>query len=439
MYEKSEKGMIQQEELRNYAFDDARLDGVSDQFQHFNNRLKHLAQVVNQNDVEETVNSFRLWADRYEQKIEQMGMNILDPELERRRLENNMQIHLNNVENQLSDKIRQKQKEMSGWQKRFGESLQTHLAEPEKKNVVWLAGIVLILLAVESIANSRFFAETSDLGLLGGTLAAITVSFGNVFVPLILAFFAHRWFYKPDFFKNVGIGIIVLFFLWVFGFNYLVAEYREELILEVGRNPSTLDYVLLFALGVIVGVISFWKMWTHYDPYQEARKCMNDLKEMRDNFSRTALQPLTRTRQQYDDQLSDMTVAPKEIVRILDDTRIYYSAASDNAIRDANKIISIYYGYYCIRKVDPDPPRPAVLTQDNAAQFGVGISIADWNLFETRNVRFNRFIDEDVKKWAEKIKEILHMIETIIERFMEPVLDILNELAPAPMTGVKAT
>ena len=108
MYEKSEKGMIQQEELRNYAFDDARLDGVSDQFQHFNNRLKHLAQVVNQNDVEETVNSFRLWADRYEQKIEQMGRNILDPELERRRLENNMQIHLNNVENQLSDKIRQK-------------------------------------------------------------------------------------------------------------------------------------------------------------------------------------------------------------------------------------------------------------------------------------------------------------------------------------------
>ena len=434
--EKRDKGMIQEDLIKNYAFDDARLDGVDDQFQHFNNRLKLLAQVVNQNDVEESVGDFREWADRYEQKIEQMGRKVPDSELERRRLESGMQLHLQNVENQLFDKIRQKQKEMSGWQNRFGESLQTHLAEPENKNVVWLAGLILILLAVESIANSRFFAETSDLGLLGGTLAAITVSFGNVFVPLILAFFAHRWFYRPDFFKNVGIGIIALFFVWVFGFNYLVAEYREELLLVVGRSPNTLDYVLLFALGVIVGVISFWKMWTYYDPYQHARKCMNDLKEMRDNFSRTALEPLTQTRQQYDDQLSDMTVAPNEIIRVLDDTRIHYTAASDKAIRDANNVINIYYGFYCIRKVDPDPPRPVVITQDNAVQFGVGISAADQELFESRRTRFSRFIDEDVPRWTEKIKEILHMIETLIERFMEPVLDILNDLAPAPMTVV---
>ena len=250
--------------------------------------------MVNEENVEKTVDEFRNWADRTEQKIEEKEQNIPDPQREAKRLETEMQLHFNKVESRLSNKILQQQKEMSRWQQRFGEALQTHLSEPEKKNSVWLSGIILILLAVESIANSRFFAETSDFGLLGGTLAAITVSFGNVFVPLTLAFFAHRWFYRPNVFRNVGIGMIVLFFVWVVGFNYLVAEYREGLLLQVGKSLNALDYVLLFSLGVIVGVISFWKMWTFHDPYYEARKCANNLKETMDNFCDTALEPLTR-------------------------------------------------------------------------------------------------------------------------------------------------
>ena len=350
-----------------------------------------------------------------------------------------MQLHLHNVENQLSDKIRHKQHEVSRWQQRFGESLQTHLIEPAKKNVVWLGGLILILLAVESIANSRFFAETSDLGLLGGTLAAITVSFGNVFVPLILAYFAHRWFYKPDILKSVGIVIIVLFFVWVIGFNYLVAEYREDMLMEVGRTTSTLDYVLLFALGMIVGIISFWKMWTHYDPYHEARKCMNDLKQMKDTFSHTALEPLTKKQKVYNKQLSDMGATPNEIDRRLGETRVQFSAANDEVIKRANEVIDIYYRNYCIRKIGPDPVRPPAISRDNAAQFSIGISPADWELFEMKSRRYRQFVDQDVPNCMERIRELLHMIASLVEKFIEPILDILNDLAPPPLEGIRAS
>ena len=439
MHMQQRSDYVNEDYLKKCAYDDARLDGHGDQFQHFNNRLKNLARFVDHTPVEQTIGRFQEWTDKVALTIDQIGNDIPDSELERRRLEAEMQLHLQNVERQLSDKVRHKQQEMSSWQQRFGDSLQTHLVEPPKKNVVWLAGLILILLAVESIANSRFFAETSDLGLLGGTLAAITVSFGNVFVPLILAFFAHRWFYKPDFIKNIGIGIILLFFVWVIGFNYLVAEYREDLLLEVERSTSTLDYVLLFALGMIVGVLSFWKMWTHYDPYHEARKCMNDLKQLRDNFSHSALEPLTRKQQQFNKQLSHVAAIPNEIDRNLQETRVHYSAANDKAIKLANDVIDIYYRHYCVRKVDPDPVRPPAVSPDNAAQFSVGVSPADWELFEIRNLRFRKFIDQDVPNFNEKIREILHMIASLVAKFIEPVLDILNNLAPAPLGSLKAS
>ena len=430
---------IEEEDLKRYAVEDAILDGTDDQFQHFNNRLKYLVQMVNEKDVEKTVDEFRNWADKTEQKIEDWEKNIPNPQREATQLETEMQMHLNKVENQLSHKIRQQQKEMSRWQQRFGESLQTHVSEPEKKNIVWLSGIILILLAVESIANSRFFAETSDLGLLGGTLAAITVSFGNVFVPLILAFFAHRWFYRPNVFRNVGIGMIVLFFVWVVGFNYLVAEYREGLLLQVGKSLNTLDYVLLFSLGVIVGVISFWKMWTFHDPYYEARKCANNLKETMDNFCDTALEPLTRRHKQYGDQTSEINAGKRGINTRLENTSIDFDAVHAKAIQDANSVIAIYYRHYCIRKVDPDPPYPDVITPDNASQFGVGVQATHRNLFESRKTRFNKFIHEEMPIWIEKLEDVFHKIENLIKRFRETILNMLNELNLASKSGVNST
>ena len=92
---------------------------------------------------------------------------------------------------------------------------------------------------------------------------------------------------------------------------------------------------------------------------------------------------------------------------MLDDTRIDFHAVGDKAILEANNVFAIYYGHYCIRKVDPDPVRPIPISVDNAAQFGVGVPAADWALFENRKARFDRFIGEDVQGLIDKLKKVL--------------------------------
>ena len=186
-------------------------------------------------------------------------------------------------------------------------------------------------------------------------------------------------------------------------------------------------------------MISFWKMWTFHDPYYEARKCANNLKETMDNFCDTALEPLTRRHKQYGDQTSDINAGKRGINTRLENTSIDFDAVHAKAIQDANSVIAIYYRHYCIRKVDPDPPYPDVITPDNASQFGVGVQETHRNLFESRKTRFNKFIHEEMPIWIEKLEDVFHKIENLIKRFRETILNMLNELNLASKSGVNST
>ena len=129
----------------------------------------------------------------------------------------------------------------------------------------------------------------------------------------------------------------------------------------------------------------------------------------------------------------------REIDTRLENTKIDFDAVHDKAIKDANNAIAIYYRYYCIRKVDPDPPYPVVITPANVSQFSIGVQAADWSLFDNRKARFNKFMSKDVPVWIKRLETILHTIEDLIKRFRETIFNMLNELTLASKSGVKST
>ena len=151
-----------------------------------------------------------------------------------------------------------------------------------------LAGLVL----VEGLANAYFFSTGSDLGLLGGWLQAITVSFTNVIASFFLiGYLSMRhlmnpqktWFFIP---AAIGLPIGIAFIVIL---NLAAAHYRDLLELNaatlamgdsgvtgqllaplpaVFENPfglQTLEAYLLLTLGLTFAAIAAFKGRTFDD------------------------------------------------------------------------------------------------------------------------------------------------------------------------------
>ena len=151
-----------------------------------------------------------------------------------------------------------------------------------------LAGIVL----VEGLANAYFFSKGSDLGLLGGWLQAITVSFTNVIAAFfIIGFIGLRHLSNPHRPLNrvlAGIGITVTAMALI-ALNLTAAHYRDLLefnadalamvsagqaaplmlpvqdMLTNGFNIQTLEALLLLILGTTFAAIAAFKGRTFDD------------------------------------------------------------------------------------------------------------------------------------------------------------------------------
>ncbi|WP_421858047.1 hypothetical protein [Oceanicaulis sp.] len=151
-----------------------------------------------------------------------------------------------------------------------------------------LAGMVL----VEGLINAYFFSKSSDLGLLGGWIQAITVAFTNVITAFFLiGFLGLRLLQNPDrpfSFAAAIIGTPLALGFVVF-LNYTAALYRD--LLEVnaatlalgdlaeptgailapvssamaGTGIQTLEGLLLFGLGVTFAAIAAFKGATFDD------------------------------------------------------------------------------------------------------------------------------------------------------------------------------
>lgn len=152
--------------------------------------------------------------------------------------------------------------------------------------------ILATLILFEGLANAYFFSKGSDLGLLGGWLQAITVSFTNVIAAFFLVGFIglrhmsnrHKPILAATAAAGVGLAVAALLML-----NLTASHFRDLLelnaatlalggaeatgivltpVTEARANPfgiQTLEALLLFVLGCTFAAIAAYKGRTFDD------------------------------------------------------------------------------------------------------------------------------------------------------------------------------
>lgn len=145
--------------------------------------------------------------------------------------------------------------------------------------VAWLPTMV----AIESVFNGMFFAEGSNLGLIGGVLIAVSLSAVNVLFGFLVGWGPARWASHCSWLVRLpGIVMTSAGVLAVLGFNIMIGHYRDAYesmgdavsLAAVWHaaidNPAgfiALASWLLLLMGCFFSGVGGWKGYRFDDPY----------------------------------------------------------------------------------------------------------------------------------------------------------------------------
>jgi len=156
----------------------------------------------------------------------------------------------------------------------------TRPAEMPSSRVFHFA-IVAVVIVLESAANMYFFAQGSELGLLGGLLQALIVSLANVGLAVatgmfVLPYLNHR---RPSAVMSASFGLS-LFVGFIAFFNLAASHYRDLLEVDFDgamvqalpslmHDPAALSFnsLTLFGVGLLAAGLGLYKGYTSDDRY----------------------------------------------------------------------------------------------------------------------------------------------------------------------------
>ena len=357
---------IGQTNLEHWAREDANNDnarGVDLEFPSFDGRIQHIIQHYTATITTDFIDNFQSRSKRLRDAFTDIfGRLIGDPEIFVQETLNLVNTAVSAAEKQCAPKITDLQKELSAWEERFHAGFHNGIANPKKQNHVWHWGLVIFLLAVEVVLNSRFFAETSEYGLLGGTMAAVAVSVVNVGLPILLAYFIHKLYFSRGV-SNKGLGIILAISLVTFAavFNYQVAEYRNNLLISGDKPPASLpEYFALLIIGGGIAVISFWKMFTFLDPFSRPRRGYDNRGLAIKEYEHIALEPLLDAQKSVSNILQAIALRIGQTRDAIQQEEADFDFRCSEAVRESVDKFGYYHLKYCPIKVDPDPQMPDI-------------------------------------------------------------------------------
>lgn len=158
-----------------------------------------------------------------------------------------------------------------------------HITRPAEmpSSRVFHFAIVAVVIVLESAANMYFFAQGSELGLLGGLLQALIVSLANVGLAVatgmfVLPYLNHR---RPSavMLASFGLSMFVGFVLF---FNLAASHYRDLLEVDFDgamvqalpslmRDPTALSFnsLTLLGVGLLAAGLGLYKGYTADDRY----------------------------------------------------------------------------------------------------------------------------------------------------------------------------
>lgn len=144
-------------------------------------------------------------------------------------------------------------------------------------------GLLFVMIALESVMNGLFFAKGSETGLVGGVGTAFGISLTNVlfcfFLGLVPARFINwrGWVLRTLATLATSAGLAAISFVHLFAGHLrdattAISEAKafEVATAKMFATPWALADIsswYLFGLGMLFGLVSFWKGYRHDDPY----------------------------------------------------------------------------------------------------------------------------------------------------------------------------
>jgi len=151
------------------------------------------------------------------------------------------------------------------------------------KRRVMTIGLLILLIAAESLLNGLFFASSSDYGLIGGIGTAVGISAVNIIFAFLVGLIAIRFInYRNRLVQFLAVlatlvGTAGLLLLHAFATHYRdalakVAEDRAlaEAVQTLFNDPFVINSLpsgYLFGLGILFAIASICKGYRYDDPY----------------------------------------------------------------------------------------------------------------------------------------------------------------------------
>ncbi|WP_315777823.1 MULTISPECIES: hypothetical protein [unclassified Bradyrhizobium] len=162
-------------------------------------------------------------------------------------------------------------------------------------------GLLVFLVGAEAGLNGFFFAKGATLGLLGGIVMALGISFVNVLTSFSVGLLPMRWInHRNLLIKILGLLITAAAVAALACLHGFAAHYRdatasagEERAFAVARetlvsSPLTLadlNSFYLFGLGLVLSTMAISKGYTFDDPYPGYGAHSRRAEEARENYS----------------------------------------------------------------------------------------------------------------------------------------------------------
>lgn len=308
---------------------------------------------------------------------------------------------------------------MAKFHKRFP-NLDDSVVKPHNPNPILFFGLSIALIAIESLANSRLFAEADNFGIVGGAMLAFLVSIGNVLPMILLSFLAKTWRGNLDMpiwvwrlicCASIGLAII---------YNIGVVALRNYLIEGNGGEPNPFEGWVLFVIGNVIAGVAFWDGWNFADTYAKFRECMERINKITSNYSMRILSPIEDEIQNAEKTMKNL---PKHITRLNHNIGRWDTNTPllvRDAVSEVERVWREYHGIYCPIHRDPDPEL-TTLTPENAKEWGIHIH-DEWFEF-VRKIRES--IRDNENKLEEQNDEIRQSFEALI-KLKSNFSDVIN-------------
>lgn len=284
-----------------------------------------------------------------------------------------------------------------------------------ESNIVFLVGLVVLLIAAESLFNSRLFAEADAFGLVGGANLAVIVSVINVLPPLILGILATKsrasiavplLVWRIVCLIAIGYAVVINAIIWVL---------RNNKIAETDGVVDTSQSSVLFLVGIVAAGVAFWKGWDFPDLYAKVRKIQEQMENTKKNLYAEIIGPI-------DEKIELLQSATKSIAETTENLKRtvcrWHSevmmTAGSNEIR---RVQGIYHSEYSV--LNPGEKLPDDDFED--AQL-----LKQWNSFS-----------EITKNQADEQTENLENMLSRVEKQIENLADLKVKLGAVITEEIK--